>query len=59
MPWTAQGSRDEVYTKNERLVLDARIYSNSGEQVFALDGSPVLKWFLLWISQVAEIEGWV
>lgn len=61
MPWTAQSSENKVYIKNERL-LGVRVYSNSGEQIFALDGLPVLTlsgFDSLWISQARESEVWI
>lgn len=58
-PWGEQGTENEVYTKNVRY---SRVYSNSGEQIFALDGFPVFALFVidsLWIGQAGESEVWV
>ena len=60
MLWTAQDSENEAYIKNERPS-GVRVYSNSGEQIFALDGLPVftLSGFdSLWIKQVSPTQSW-
>lgn len=61
MPWTAQGSKNETYIPSEPMA-SARVYSNGGEQIFALNGLPVFASFAvdsLWIKQARESEVWI
>lgn len=60
MPWTAQSFENEAYVSSEPMA-SARVYSNDGEQIFALNGLPVFASFAvdsLWIKQVRESEVW-
>lgn len=54
--WGKQGSGNETYAPQKAL--SPLVYSLDGEQVFALDGSPIL-FGSFWINQATENIGWI
>lgn len=60
MLWTEQGSKNEAYVPSEPMA-SARVYSNGGGQIFALNGLPVFAPFAvesLWIKQELPTQSW-